>query len=118
HSEMVANANAILDDFNFDAATNLMVAKNIKVPGVNIDITPDIQEAAIKRVASNGVIPHIEELMKTIDLSPAGNENYRTALVEALKGNSARPKFIGYGTMDVITQGVPGGVDDTVIDGW
>lgn len=118
HGEMIANANAILDDFNLDAAANLSIAKNIKLPNVNLDITPDIQEAAIKRVASNGVIPHIEELMKTIDLSPSGNEDYRTAFVEALKGNSGRPKFIGFGTMDKITQGIPGGVNDSTIDGW
>lgn len=116
HSEVITNANAILDDYNLDAANNLSIARAVSVK--NIDITPDIQEAAIKRVASNGVIPHIEELLKSVDFSPTGNEDFRLALVEALKGNGARPKFIGYGTMDKITQGISGGINDTVIDGW
>lgn len=118
HGEVITNANAILDDYNLDAAQNLSIAKNITIPGVDISITEDIQEAAIKRVASNGVIPHIEELLKSVDFSPGGNENYRTALVEALKGNSSRPKYIGYGVMDQLGQGIPGGINDGVLDDW
>jgi len=116
HAEVITNANAILDDYNLDANENLSIAKNSTVKGVTI--TDDIREAAIKRVGANGVIPHINELLKSIDLSPAGNEDFRTALVDSLRGNSGRPKYIGMGLLDKFTQGIPGGVNDTVIDGW
>lgn len=118
HSEVITNANAILDDYNLSAAENLEIARAVAVPNKVVDITADIQEAAIKRVAGNGVIPHIEELLKSVDFSPTGNEDFRLALVEALKGNGSRPKFIGYGTMDKITQGIAGGINDGVIDDW
>ena len=116
HQDAVSNAGAILEDFNLDAADNLLIAQN--VPVRNIDITDDIREAAIKRVAANGVIPHINELLTSVDFSPGGNEYFRNTLVEALKGNSSRPKYIGYGTMDKITQGIDGGIDNGTIDGW
>jgi hypothetical protein len=116
HQDAVSNAGAILADFNLDAADNLKIAQNVSVRG--IDITDDIREAAIKRVAANGVVPHINELLTSVDFSPDGNEYFRNTLVEALKGNSSRPKYIGYGTMDKITQGISGGINDSTIDGW
>lgn len=116
HQEIISNANAILDDYNLDAGDNLNIAKNISVRG--IDITEDIREAAIKRVASNGVIPHIDELLTSVDFSNTGNENYRTALVEALKTNANRPKYIGFGTLDKLTQGIDGGITSSTIDSW
>lgn len=116
HSEVIGNANAILDDYNLSAIDNLSIARAISTK--NIDITADIQEAAIKRVAGNGVIPHINDLLKAVDFSDAGNEDFRLALVEGLKGNGSRPKYIGFGTMDKITQGISGGITDDVIDSW
>lgn len=116
HSETITNANAILDNYNLNAAQNLDIAKAVSVGG--IDITDDIREAAIKRVGANGVIPHINDLLTSIDLSPSGNEDFRTALVEALKGNSSRPKYIGFGLMDNLTQGIQGGINQGTIDGW
>jgi len=116
HQDAISNAGAILEDFNIDAADSLSIAKNVSVRG--IEITDDIREAAIKRVAANGVIPHINELLTSVDFSDQGNEHFRNTLVDALKSNSARPKYIGYGIMDKITQGIPGGITDGVIDEW
>ena len=116
HGEIIANANAILDDFNLNAAENLEIAKAVSVKGITI--TDDIREAAVKRVAANGVMPHIDQLLTHLDLTPTGNEGFRLAMVDALKGNGGRPKYLGMGLLDQITQGVPGGVDTAKIDEW
>lgn len=128
HAEVIKNANAILDDYNLDADSNLLIAQNDLAAGqrLGIEITADIQEAAIKRVAGGGVIPHINTLLTSgaVDWSPDGNEDFRLALVEALRGNSSRPKYIGYGTLDKLTQGIrgengaPDGVTNETLNNW
>lgn len=115
-AETIANANAIIEHSNLSAEETLRIAQNISVKGITV--TDDLLEAAAKRVAGGGVIPHIEQLLKSIDMTPAGNENIRLAVIDALKGNSNRPKFIGFGLMDQMTQGLGGPVDDAMIDGW
>lgn len=115
-SESIANASAIIEHSNLSAEETLRIAQNISVKGITV--TDDLKEAAAKRVAGGGVIPHIEELLKSIDMTAGGNEHIRVAVVDALRGNSSRPKFIGYGLLDAMTQGLPTQVDDTVIDGW
>ena len=56
--------------------------------------------------------------LASVTLSPGGgaHEDHRLALTSALKKNSARPKFYGFGWMGAVEQGVPGGVGKTGID--
>lgn len=115
-AETIANANAIIEHSNLSAEETLRIAQNISVKGITV--TDDLLEAAAKRVAAGGVMPHIEQLLKSIDMTSSGNENIRLAVIEALKGNSGRPKYIGFGLMDQMTQGLGGPVDDSMIDSW
>lgn len=115
-AETISNANAILEHSNLSAEETLRIAQNISIKGITV--TDDIKEAAAKRVAGGGVVPHILELLKSVNMTATGDEHLRNTIVEALKGNSVRPKFIGYGLMDQMTQGLAGPVNDTMIDGW
>lgn len=118
-AESVANASAIIEHLNLNAAETAEIAKNISVKG--IIVTEDIREAAIKRTGEGGVMPLIREVLQSLDLSPTGNENHRLALVEALRGNAGRQKFIGMGLLDQMTQGFAGaqnGVPDSLMDQW
>lgn len=115
-AETIANANAIIEHSNLSAEETLRVAQSISVKGITV--TDDLKEAAAKRVAAGGVIPHILELLKSVDMTASGDEHLRNSIVDALKGNGSRPKFIGYGLMDKMTQGLPGQVDDSMIDSW
>lgn len=114
--DTITNADAIIEHSNLSAQETLRIAENISVK--NITVTDDIREAAIKRVGSNGVIPHIDELLTHVDMSPNGNAHFRRAFVEALRGNSSRPKYIGYGLLDQMTQGIPGGISQPTVDSW
>lgn len=114
--DTITNANAIIEHSNLSAEETLRIAQNISVK--NIAVTDDIREAAIKRVASNGVVPHINELLKSVDMTSTGNEHFRTAIVNSLRNNGNKPKYIGLGLLDQMTQGIEGGIDDKVIDGW
>jgi hypothetical protein len=114
--DTITNADAIIEHSNLSAEETLRIAENISVK--NITVTDDIREAAIKRVGSNGVIPHIDELLTNLDMSPTGNAHFRRAFVDAMRSNSSRQKYIGYGTLDQMTQGIPGGVNQATIDSW
>lgn len=114
--DTITNADAIIEHSNLSAEETLRIAENISVK--NITVTDDIREAAIKRVGANGVMPHIDELLTNLDMSPTGNEHFRKAFVEALRGNSGRQKYIGYGLLDQMTQGIPGGVNQATVDSW
>ncbi|QQG50863.1 MAG: oligosaccharide repeat unit polymerase [Candidatus Saccharibacteria bacterium] len=109
--EAVDNANSIIEHSNVDDRGTLELAEG-RAFG-NVQITDDIQEAAIIKVASAGNVNNINHLMENLDISPSGNENHRIAFVEALKKNSAaRPKYVGFARMNAITQGVAdGGVE-------
>ena len=114
--DTITNADAIIQHSNLSAEETLRIAENISVK--NITVTDDIREAAIKRVGANGVMPHIDELLTNLDMSPTGNENFRKAFVESMRGNSGRQKYIGYGLLDQMTQGIPGGVNQATVDSW
>lgn len=115
-AESISNASAIIEHSNLSAEETLRIAQNISVKGITV--TDELKEAAAKRVAGGGVVPHILELLKSVDMTDKGDEHLRNAIVDALKGNSVRPKFIGYGLMDKMTQGLPGQVTEGLIDTW
>lgn len=116
-AESVANAEAIIEHLNLNAAEETQIAKNISVRGITI--TEDIKEAAIKRVMGGGVVGNMLEVLNHLDMSATGNENHRVALVEALRKNSQKPKWFGMGWLDSATQGIPGtetGMPPSMID--
>jgi hypothetical protein len=117
-AESVANAEAIIEHLNLNAAEETQIANNISVRGITI--TDDIKEAAIKRVMGGGVVTNMIEVLSHLDMSATGNENHRVALVEALRKNPQKPKWFGMGWLDAATQGVAGaenGMSPQMIDG-
>lgn len=117
--EAVSNAESILDRSDLDAKDTLQIAKNISVRGITV--TDDIREAAIKRVASSGVVPNINELITSVSLATdaeGGNSYFRSAIKEALNSNSNTPKYIGKKILDEFVHGIPGGVGPAKIDQW
>jgi hypothetical protein len=116
-AESVANAEAIIEHLNLNAAEETMIANNISVRGITI--TEDIKEAAIKRVMGGGVVNNMIEVLSHLDMSANGNENHRIALVDALRKNPQKPKWFGMGWLDAATQGVAGaqnGMSPAMID--
>lgn len=121
HAETIKNANSVIDSANLGDDKTLQLAygrDQIGTDGRTIEATADMVEAAIGRVASSGNVKNIMEMVENLDLGPGGgaHENYRLALTSALKGNSMRPKFYGFGWMGGVEQGVPGGVGKTGVD--
>jgi len=117
-AESVANAEAIIEHLNLNAAEETLIANNISVRGITI--TDDIKEAAIKRVMGGGVVNNMIEVLSHLDMSATGNENHRIALVEALRKNPQKPKWFGMGWLDSATQGVAGaqnGMSPQMLDG-
>jgi hypothetical protein len=117
-AEAIANAGAILEHSNLNAAEILDIAVRKNVKGVIA--SDDVREAAIKSTLANGVIPNIFKLLesKDFDLSINGIENHRLSAVEALKGNSLRPKFISNSILDQMTQGFSSDVTTNTLDEW
>ena len=121
HAETIANATAIMERGNLSDDKILDLARGNSQIGTNgrtIEATDDMIEAAIGYVASSGNVNNIITMVEELDLSPGGgaHEDHRLALTSALKKNSARPKFYGFGWMGAVEQGVPGGVGKTGID--
>lgn len=113
--QTISNADAIIRHSNLDGTSTLKLALG-HAQG-NITATDDIREAAIKKVASGGNVDAINKLVEGMDLSPASNPDLRVALVNALRANSAaRPKYIGFGKMDQMTQGIAGGFGQKGLD--
>lgn len=78
----------------------------------DITINDEVREAAIKMIASSGNVQGILDLGRAIDLSDTSNVFWRTAYVDALKSNGARPKFFSAGLLDELGQGRPGDFKD------
>jgi hypothetical protein len=112
--EIIDNANAIIEHANLVDTQIVQLARG--VPQAGIDASADVREAAIRKIASGGNVAAINELLETLDLSPASDPNLRIALTEGLKKNGARPKYVGFAKMGEINQGIPGGVGTAGID--
>lgn len=119
HAETIANASSIIDRGNLtdDKIIRLALGEGqIGTNGQPIDATVDIREAAIARIAGGGNVPAIMSLADQIDLSPEANEYHRAAFADSLKKNSFRPKYLGFGWMAQVAQGIDKGVGPTGID--
>lgn len=113
-AEIIDNANAVIDHANLASPQIVQLALGNAQAG--IDASADIQEAAIRKIASGGNITAVNELLEQMDLSPTSDAHHRIALVEALKKNGARPKYVGFAKMDEIAQGVAGGLGPAGLD--
>lgn len=119
HAETQKNMRTIIDRGNLsgEKLLNLSLGQSqIGTDGRVIEATTEMVEAAINMVVESGNITNTIELSERLDLSPASNEDHRLAFVEALRKQSNRPKYMGAGWMDAVTQGVPGGVGTFGID--
>ena len=82
-------------------------ALGTEVNGVTIN--EEVQEVAIKMIAASQNTQGVIDLMKTIDLSNTSNPFFRTAFIDNIKTNSARPKFLSMGLVNELGQGIQGG---------
>lgn len=103
--DAVANAGVIIDHGNYTdlQITELGLGND---GGTNINVTADIREAAIKRVAGGQNAAAIVDLMKRIDIAGLGDD-LRQTLGDTLLTNSAKPKWIGAGTAAAIKENSP-----------
>lgn len=119
HAETIKNMRTIIDRANLsgDKLRELALGNNqVGSDGRIIEATNDAVEAAIGMVVDSGNVTSIINLSENLDLSPAANEDHRLAFVEALRRQSGRPKYLGAGWLDAVTQGVPGGVGAAGVD--
>lgn len=104
-NDAVANAGVIIDHGNYTdlQITELGLGRS---GGTGINVTPDIREAAIKRIAGGQNATAIVDLMKRIDIAGLGDD-LRQTLGDTLLTNSAKPKWIGAGTAAAIKENNP-----------
>lgn len=124
--EALKHIESILNDKNLSAEEELILASGQSLHTIgpdgykkDIEISDDIQEAIVKRIASGGNVSSINALSKMIDLGPNSNPYIRTAFTDALKANSTgRQPHMAMSLIDELAQGkVFGerGFDDAII---
>lgn len=109
--ETIANAGTILSHYNYGDDVVTKIALNdpdaLKGQPNKISITEDVRAAAISRIAGGGNANAILELVKNIPSADLDNSQLlRQTLADTLIKNSARPKFVGAGTIAKIKQGI------------
>lgn len=102
HADAIKNASTIIAHGNYTDSTIGQFALG-KKDGTKLTITPDIQEAAIAKIAGGGNTGAIIELTEQISMSK-GNADMRQALADALMSNSGRPKWITGGVINDLKQ--------------
>lgn len=112
--QAVDNAKVIIEHKNLKPEEAVDLALGHDQHGIKA--TMDVREAAIKTVAATGNIPEINRLIEKMDLSPSGDVNHRVALVETLKSNSQRPKYLGFSLLEELKQGRDGGFGRAGLD--
>jgi hypothetical protein len=96
HSEAISNANSILSHYNYsdDLVTNIGLNKGKLPAGLNI--TSDIREAAIAKIAGGGNANEILRLMRDLEIDASDdNQGIRQTFAETLLANPNKPKFAG-----------------------
>ncbi|MDX2776383.1 hypothetical protein PV379_03390 [Streptomyces caniscabiei] len=115
--EAVKNANAIIEHNNATDDQIVELAKGRVPTGINIAMTDDVREAAIKRIASGKNIKAMVDMLDQLDISSL-NENQQIALGEELKANGAKPKYVTATVSSRIAQGAQplgtSGVNDMI----
>lgn len=110
HSEAVSNANSILSHYNYGDDVVGKLALGIKDTKVKINMSDDIIEAAIIKIAGGPNTYEIQKLMENIEINDSdANAGFRQAFADTLGANANKPKFAGAGALAKAKQGeVPG----------
>ena len=117
-SEGLAAIETMMDVKNLSADELHRVATGLDVSGKfsGNEITHELREVAIKKIAGGANIQAINNLGAEIDLSTGSDEFWRTAFVDNLKTNSARPAHYSASLLDRLGQGVQGGFGQTGVE--
>lgn len=107
HHEAVSNAASILTHKNYADAeiTEIALGTSTIMP----NITSDMREAAIAKIAGGANTTEIIKLMRDLDISAGDDEesiNIRQTFSDSLISNSNKPKFAGAGMLGNAKQGV------------
>jgi hypothetical protein len=106
HNDAVSNANSILSRYNYGDDIIVQIAKGIKPAGVNFEISPTLEEAAIMKIAGGGNANALLELMRDIKIDDTDeNQDFRQTYADTLLTNSAKPKFAGAAIIADIKRG-------------
>lgn len=114
--EAVTNANSIIDHSNVnpDELVSLSTGNSAK----GIVATEDVQEAAIKRIASGSNVKAIQDMLDKMNINNL-TENHRIALSDSLLKNGAKPKFVSASASEAMAHGNQPlgkqGVDDMIL---
>lgn len=104
HQEAVSNAGVIIDHGNYKDSQITSLALGKSDHGTNIEITEDIREAAIKRIAGGANAGELVRLVENADIANM-SQDLRQTMGDTLLSNSAKPKWIGASTAAAIKEG-------------
>jgi hypothetical protein len=116
HHEAVANAGVIIDHGNYEDSVVTNLALN-ESGDTGIVVTEDIREAAIKRIAGGKNAKEFVRLFKDIDIDGLP-QDLRQELGDSALNNSARPKWLGAGSIAAVKQGNVGLKGDDRMRKW
>ncbi len=106
HSEAVSNATSILTHYNYGDDVVGKLALGIKDPKVQVNMSDDIIEAAIIKIAGGPNTYEIQKLMENIEINDSDtNAGFRQAFADTLGANANKPKFAGAGPLARAKQG-------------
>lgn len=117
HQEAVSNAGVIIDHGNYEDSQITSLALGVAEQGVNIQITDDIREAAIKRIAGGQNATEIVRIVRDADIASM-SPDLRQTMGDTLLTNSAKPKWVGAGVAGAIKQGDVPPAGDQRIHKW
>lgn len=101
HAEAVKNATTILEHGNYTDDVIRKIALGNSA-GTKMNVTSDIQEAAIAKIAGGR---NTRELVTLTEELALDNANMRNAFANALMANDSRPKWITGGIISDLKQG-------------
>jgi hypothetical protein len=106
HAESISNAASILSHYNYGDDVISDIALGVQRPGLAINITDDIREAAIEKIAGGGNTDEILKLMSDLEINPSDdNQDFRQTFADTLLKNASKPKFAGAGIIAAMKQG-------------
>ena len=109
HGEAVSNASTILSHNNYgdDVIGKIALGKTRADDSrIQVNVTKDMREAAIAKIAGGGNTVEIMKLMENLEINPSDdNMDFRQTFADTLLANSNKPKFAGAGIIANIKQG-------------
>ena len=104
HQDAVSNAGVIIDHGNYKDSQITSLALGTNDHGTNIELTEDIREAALKRIAGGGNATELVRLVEKADIANM-SQDLRQTMGDTLLTNSAKPKWVGAGVAAAIKEG-------------